>query len=169
MNELRKLWEQHIMWTRSFIISTASDLPDLELVTQRLMRNPVDMANVLRPFYGDKNADTFQRLLTEHLSIAGDLVNAAKAGDTVKATELEKKWYKNADEIASFMAEINLYWNKQKWQDFLYDHLKMTEEEASLRLNKEYAEDIKIYDSIEKEALQMADYMTNGIIQQFSS
>ena len=39
-NTLRKLWEQHIMWTRSFIISTAENLGDVELVTERLLGNP---------------------------------------------------------------------------------------------------------------------------------
>lgn len=167
MNTFRKLWEQHVMWTRSFIISTAADLGDLELVTQRLLRNPSDMAAVLRPFYGDNIADTFQKLFTEHLTIAGDLVNAAKAGDTAKAAELEKKWYANADDIAAFMEKINPYWSSRQWQTFLYDHLKMTKDEAVFRLSGRYAEDIKIYDSIEAEALQMADYMTRGILQQF--
>lgn len=37
-NEFRKLWEQHIMWTRSFIISTVNDLGDIDFVTKRLMR-----------------------------------------------------------------------------------------------------------------------------------
>ena len=30
MNRIRQLWEQHVYWTRFFIISTAADLGDLE-------------------------------------------------------------------------------------------------------------------------------------------
>ena len=166
-NQWRKLWQEHVMWTRSFIISTASNLGDLVPVTGRLMQNPGDMADVLRLYYSAQTADTFQKLFTEHLSIAGELVNAAKAGDTAKAATLEQKWYENADEIASFLAKINPYWNRKLWQSFLYDHLKMTKQEALHRLAGEYEKDIRIYDRIENEALRMADYMAAGILRQF--
>ena len=46
-------------------------------------------------------------------------------------------------------------------------HLSMTEKEAALRIKKEYPEDIKMFESIEKEALEMGDYMAYGIIKKF--
>lgn len=167
-NELRMLWEQHVQWTRAFIISTAADLEDLEAVTNRLLRNPADFANVLKQFYGDKIAKCFEELFTQHLLIAADLVNAVKKGDTVAADAARKKWYANADEISAFLAKINPFWSEAKWRQLFYSHLQMTEKEAGLRLAGKYAEDIKVYDMIEKEALKMADYMSAGIIKQFS-
>lgn len=167
LNTLRKLWEQHVMWTRSFIISTASELPDLVFVTNRLLQNPGDFAAVLSKFYGIQNANKFKELLTQHLLIGADLVNAAKQGDTAKAADARKRWYENADEIAAFLASINPYWNQKEWQTLLYDHLKMTENEAALRLTGKYKDDINQYDAIEDEALEMADYMYSGIVNQF--
>lgn len=166
-NLFRKLWEQHVMWTRSFIISTAADLGDLELVTQRLLRNPVDTAEVLRWYYGAEKANEFERLLTAHLNIAGQLVNAAKQGDAAAVADLRKQWYANADEIAAFLAAINPCWIEEWWRSMFYEHLELTEQEAVYRLNGEYAKDIAIYDKIEEEALKMADEMANGIIRQF--
>lgn len=168
MNELRMLWEQHVQWTRSFIISTAAGLGDLEAVTKRLLQNPGDFATVLKPFYGERKASRFKTLLTEHLLIAADLVNAAKKGDTAAADTARKKWYENADDISAFLAKINPCWSAAKWRELFYSHLEMTEKEAGLRLEGRYSEDIKIYDMIEKEALVMADYMSSGIIKQFS-
>lgn len=49
----------------------------------------------------------------------------------------------------------------------MYSHLSMTEKEAGLRLKKEYPKDIEIFESIEKEALKMGDYMACGIVKQF--
>lgn len=167
INKMRKLWSQHVYWTRFFIISTAEDLPDLKYVTDRLLENPGDFAKVLKIFYGDKKSNQFKKLLTEHLQIAGELVNAAKDSDTEKADELRKKWYANADDIAKLLSVINPYWSEQKWRDMLYSHLDMTEKEAGFRLKKEYQKDIKIFESIEKEALEMGDYMAFGIIRQF--
>ncbi len=168
MNELRMLWEQHVHWTRSFIISTAANLGDLDAVTARLLRNPADFAKVLHLFYGRKDADRFQELFTQHLLIAADLVQAAKRGDAAAAEAARKKWYMNADDLSAFLAKINPFWNEAEWKEMFYSHLRMTEKEAVLRLAGSYDEDIKIYDMIEAEALEMADAMFLGIVKQFS-
>ena len=47
----------------------------------------------------------------------------------------------------------------------MYSHLDMTEKEAALRLQGNYAADIQMFDEIEKEATQMADYMFCGMIR----
>lgn len=167
MNTFRKLWEQHIMWTRSFIISTAENLQDKDMVTKRLLQNPGDFANVLMMFYGKEKADKFEELLRQHLLISADLLNNAKAGNQKGADEARKKWYANADVIAEFLASINPYWSFKQWQMMLYDHLKETDNEAVQRLNKQYAMDINTYDKIEDMALMMADYMSRGILEQF--
>lgn len=167
MNCMRVLWEQHVMWTRSFIISTAEDLGDRELVTARLLRNPKDFACLFRQYYSRRCADEFEKLLTEHLMIGGDLVVATKNNEKEKADEAREKWYENADCIAQFLAKINPFQSERRWREMFYRHLEMTEKEAGLRLNSEYAEDIEIYDMIECEALKMADCMAMGIIRQF--
>lgn len=166
LNRIRQLWEQHVYWTRFFIISTAADLGDLEPVTNRLLQNPKDFAHLLTPIYGQKIADQFQQLFTEHLLIASDLINGAKNRDFEKANCARKKWYKNADEISSFLSSVNRCWNEGKWKTMLYSHLEMTEKEAMLRLQGNYAADIKVFNDIENEALKMADYMFCGIINQ---
>lgn len=166
-NQLRKLWSQHVYRTRFFIISTVSELADLPYVTNWLLQNPGDFAVTLQPFYGKARADKFGRLLTEHLIIAAELVNAAKNQNTEEVDSARKRWYKNADEIAEFLSEINPYWDCQKWTQMLYAHLKMTENEAILRLSGKYPDDIAEFNNIENEALEMADYMCAGINQQF--
>jgi len=160
--ELRKLWEQHVFWTRSFIISTAAGLGDLDAVTRRLMRNPADFAVLFRRFYGNETAASFEDLLSNHLQIGGDLVKAAKNNDVTGADAARRKWYENADEIAAFLASVNPCWDEETWKRLLYNHLEMTEKEASLRLAGRYEEDVAIFDVIEAEALKMADYMFCG-------
>lgn len=167
INKLHMLWEQHIVWTRLTITSILTDSPDVELVTNRLLQNPVDFETALRPFYGDKIAAEFRKLFTDHLTIAAQLVKAAKAGDTAAAAQAEKNWYANANEIAIFLSRINPYWSQRNWQLMLYDHLKLTKAEAVAILTKNYSESIRLYDEIEKQALEMADVMAEGIIKQF--
>ncbi len=109
------LWEQHVYWTRLFIISTVFGLPDAEAVTNRLLQNPKDFAAVLLPLYGESIAAKFSELLTSHLTIAAQLVKAAVANDSNAAAQYEKEWYANADDIAEFLSRINPNWSKQEW------------------------------------------------------
>lgn len=166
-NIFRKLWAEHVFWTRAFIISTASGLEDLEPVTERLLRNPTDFAAAFRNFYGVEKARVLETLLKDHLLIAASLVNNTKDGNTEAAYEDRRKWHKNADEIAAFLGEINPYWSARQFRSLLYDHLKMTEEEAVYRLNGKYSSDIALFDSIQTQAFQMADFMAYGILNQF--
>lgn len=166
-NTIRRLWIEHVLWTRFFIVSTAFSLPDLTFVTQRLLQNPVDFAKELQPLYGRQIAMQFQNLLTDHLLIAAKLVNAAKAGNTAEADKQRKLWYQNAEAIAKFLASINPYWREFTWRELLFDHLRMTEDEAAFILTGQYEKGIKEYDAIQAEALEMADVMTFGIIRQF--
>jgi hypothetical protein len=155
------------MWTRSFIISAAENLKDVQPVTERLLRNPSDFADFLEPFYGTAASERFEELLREHLLLAADLLKSAKAGDSAGADTVRKKWYANADSIASLLASVNPYWSFEIWQRHLYDHLGLVEQEATERLNKEYAKDIAIFGPMEEQALTMADLMSEGIIMQF--
>lgn len=165
-NHLRMLWEQHIFWTRLTISGIVFALPDSEYTTNRLLRNPKDFEQLLAPLYGQEVAAKFASLFTDHLVIAAQLVQAAKSGNQSAATEAEKKWYANADEIATFLARINPYWSARDWQMMLHEHLALTKTEVVDLLTKKYAESIHVFDLIEQQALKMADIMAYGIARQ---
>lgn len=143
------------------------NLPDEDLVTKLLLRNPSDVEAVLRPLYGPEKAAKFASLFTEHLTLAAQLVKAAKPGDNTAAAKLEKRWHVNVDKIAAFLNRINPYFSKKALMTMLHKHPALTKAEAVSRLNKDYASDIAWYDKIEKQALIMADAMTDGIVKQF--
>src|SRR5574341_1590363 len=100
-NAVRKLWEDHVTWTRLYIISAAADLPDKDLTAQRLLQNQVDIGNAIKPFYGDKAGEALTALLKDHILGAADILAAAKAGAKAKVDAAREKWYANADDIAT--------------------------------------------------------------------
>ncbi len=166
-NRIRLLWEQHVYWTRMAIFSMALSLPDAELATARLLRNPKDFEAALAPFYGKEIAAEFAKLFTEHIEIAGELVQAAKAGDSAAAADAEKRWYLNADQIAAFLGGINPYWSAEEWQKMMHDHLAMIQTMVADFLTQNFAESISVFEAIEQEAMMMADIMTQGLVRQF--
>ena len=166
-NTWRKLWEQHVMWTRSLIISKVEKLGDVEVVTRRLLRNPSDMGNELKPFFRPSSIHIFVKLFEEHLVIAAKLVDAAIAGNSQLVDQLDREWFRNADEIAQLMHEFFPSESKESWQMMMHEHLRLTKQEAVLRIGRKYEEDVAIYDTIETQALGMADMIASGIIKQF--
>ena len=78
LKQMNLVWEQHIMWTRMLLISIVENLKDLEATQTRLLRNPKDIADVFRRFYGNAVANRIQQLLTEHLVIGKELIVALK-------------------------------------------------------------------------------------------
>lgn len=166
-NTLRMLWEQHIAWTRMTILSIISNSPDVDYVTERLLRNPIDFEKVLKPLYGNRITSKFSDLFKNHLVIAAELVKDSKSGNKEAAANAEKRWYANANEIAAFLASINPYWSQEDWETMLHNHLALTKYEAVDMLTSNYSESITVYDEIEKQALKMADVMAKGIVKQF--
>ncbi|MGE5597767.1 MAG: acetylglutamate kinase [Bacteroidota bacterium] len=145
-DRLRMLWEQHAAWTLMTIISIADGLADEELVTQRLLRNPADIAAVFRPLYGDEIAGRLNSLLTAHLVLAAQLVKEVKAGDNAAAAATERRWYANGDEIAAFLSSINPYWSREEMAAMWRRHLDLVKGQAVSRLNRDYAAQIAFYD-----------------------
>src|SRR5262245_8807746 len=123
---MRKLWEDHITWTRLVIVSTAANLPDLEPTTQRLLQNQTDIGNAIKPFYGDAAGAKLTELLRAHILGAADVLAAAKAGDAAKLDGAKKSWYANGDEIAAFLNSANpRSWPLADMQSMMREHLNL--------------------------------------------
>lgn len=166
--EMRKLWEEHIGWTRHFIVSALADLPDKQATTERLLQNQRDIGNAIKPFYGDAAGTKLTGLLEEHILIAADIVTAAKAGDTSKLEADKKRWSTNADQIATFLSGANpKHWPGAEMKAMMADHLGTTTAVLEARLKKDWKADIAAYDKVHEQILGMADMLSEGIVKQF--
>lgn len=164
---LRDLWVDHIVYTRNYIISAAGNLSDAEPVAKRLLKNQEDIGNAIMPYYGDKAGENLTKLLKEHIMGAVEILTAAKSGNTTGASAAEKKWFDNANEIAVFLSTANPNWSKDDLKNMLDEHLKLTKSEAVAQLNGNYEDSIASFDKITKQAMEMSDTLSDGIIKQF--
>ena len=165
---MRKLWEDHVTWTRVFIISAAADLPDKNAATQRLLQNQTDIGNAIKPFYGDAAGEKLTSLLKEHITTAAELVAAAKANQKAKMEDAKKRWFANADAIADFLSSANpKNWPAADMRRMMREHLDVTTSEVVARLHGDWDADIKAYDKVHEQILRMSDMLADGIINQF--
>jgi hypothetical protein len=165
---MRKLWEDHITWTRLAIISFAHGLPDLPGTQDRLLRNQTDIGNAIKPYYGRAAGNRLTTLLKEHIAGAVALLQAAKAGDLDLIERRTAEWQANGNQIADLLHEANpRNWPQKAMRRMMRRHLDQTASEAVNRLQGNYAADIRDYDRIHHHILVMADTLSSGIIKQF--
>lgn len=167
-DQMRKLWEDHITWTRLAIVSFAHDLPDLPQTQARLLRNQTDIGNAIKPFYGRRAGNRLTALLKEHITGAVNLLVAAKSGDAALIERRKAEWYRNGNEIADFLNKANpRHWKRSTMRRLMRVHLDDTLDEAVHRLGGDFRADIRDYERIHRHILRMADTLSNGIIKQF--
>jgi len=165
---MRKLWEDHVTWTRLAIVSLVAGLPDTSATVDRLMKNQADIGDAIRPFYGDAAGDRLTALLKDHIAIAAEIILAAKAGNQTSVNDGVARWYANADQIAAFLSGANpKNWEADMTRHMMHDHLDLTLKEAVAHLTGDYSTSVATYDAIHVQILAMADMLSSGIVAQF--
>jgi hypothetical protein len=166
--EMRRLWEDHITWTRLAIISLTTDSADTEATVGRLLANQTDIGDAVKPFYGEAAGNELSRQLRLHILIAADVVAAARAGDHERLADAQARWQSNADDIAAVLNSVNpKYWTLVTMKAEMYKHLDLTTQEAVARLQGNWSADVAAYDQIHEHILHMSDLLSNGIVKQF--
>jgi hypothetical protein len=167
---MRHLWDDHVSWTRMAVISLTENSPDTKATVARLLRNQSDIGNAVKPYYGAAAGNKLTSLLRQHILIAADLIAAAKSGDKAAIAKQQARWQANADGIAVFLDSANpRFWKLGALKGMLYEHLGLTTQEVVLRLQHRWGADVRVYDRINGQALEMADMLSAGIIGQFRS
>lgn len=164
---LRRLWADHVIWTRQYVVAAVGNMPDAEAAAGRLLENQKHIGGAMAPYYGTPAANALTDLLRQHILIAVDLVEAAKAGDTQTFALADAKWTANAEQIADLLSGANPNWPKADVVDLLGLHLSLTKQEVVARLEENWDADVEAFDQIFTEILTVADVLADGIIKQF--
>jgi hypothetical protein len=166
--EMRRLWLEHVAWTRLAIVDFASGSPGLQATLDRLLRNQAQIGNAVKPFYGKAAGQKLTALLREHILIAVDVLKAAKSGDKAATNRELARWNANADVISAFLARANpKNWPEAAVRSMMREHLALTTAEAVARLQGRWAADVRAADAVERAMLHMADTLSAGIVAQF--
>ena len=164
---MRKLWTDHTVWTRDYIVAAVDDKPDAMAAANRLMKNQEDIGKAIAGYYGAAAGQQLTTLLKEHISIAVDLIKAAKAGNATAQKQADDKWQQNAVDIAMFLSKANPNWPRATLIDMMKMHLSTTTNEVVARLKHDWDGDVRAYDAVYDHILMMADALSDGIVKQF--
>jgi hypothetical protein len=164
---LRRLWTDHVVWTRSYVVAATSGAADADAAAGRLLRNQDDIGAAFVPYYGQAAGDGVTGLLKEHIGIAVDLVAAAKSGDQSAFATHDARWTTNIEQLAAFLAGANPAWPEKDVLDLLALHLKLTKDEVVARLTGDWEGDVRAFDDILTEIIVLSDALHDGLVAQF--
>lgn len=166
--DMRYLWAEHATWTRDVIIGLLDQTPDANDDLARLLKNQVDIGNAIKPYYGDAAGQALTDLLTEHIVLAGDILIAARDGDTQGFTTANTAWYQNGDDISGFLNTANPEnWELEPMKMHMKHHLDLTLAEAVAHLEGRHDDEVQAYDDVFEQLMNLADELADGIAQQF--
>ena len=169
-DQMRKLWEDHITWTRLAIVTFADGSAGFSPTAGRLLQNQTDIGDSIKPFYGAAAGNRLSALLHDHITIAVEILQAARSGNTAAFDGAITRWYANGNDIADFLAAAN----PRSWPDAVMradmkEHLDQTLAEAAHELHGQYAASVTDYEGIHAHILMMADQLSAGITSRFPS
>jgi hypothetical protein len=165
---LRRLWTDHVIWTRDYVVAAVAGAADSGSAAGRLLKNQEDIGNAVVPIYGPDAGRKLTELLKQHIMIAVDLIEAAKKDDQKTFADKDRGWSANAEEIATLLSSANpRNWKKSDVVDLLEQHLRLTKSEVVARLTKKWDDDVAAFDQIFTEILTVADVLADGIVAQF--
>lgn len=167
-DEMRMLWEDHVTWTRLAIVTFADESPSFPATAERLLQNQVAIGDAIKPYYGEEAGNQLTALLQEHITIAVEIMQAARAGDTVALADARARWSANGDDIGTFLGTADpRNWPADQMRAGMATHLAQTFDEAAHELGGDYAASIASYDEARLHMLGMADLLSDGIIARF--
>jgi hypothetical protein len=164
---MRKLWTDHVVWTRAYVVAAVAGTPDASAAAARLLKNQEDIGAAVATYYGKAAGDQLTVLLKEHISIAVDIIKHAKAGAKALQQQASDRWTKNGEDIATFLSKANPNWPRATLVSMMNMHLKTTTDEVVARLTGNWDADVRAYDAVYDHILAMADALSAGIIKQF--
>lgn len=162
--DMRLAWLNHVYWTRMYLMSAVADNADQQAVEERLLETADEITDVFARYLPIATTRQLRNLLTEHIEIAGQIIQALKAKNMSDYDALVQEWYRNANQMATLFANYNPYFESRETRNMLLNHLDLTREEIEQQVNGEYEQSIDVFRDVEQQALAMADYFARGLL-----
>lgn len=160
--QARNLWRELVVWSRVYLISRFAGIGLAEDVYNRIYRIPLEFGNITRLIFGNQAADVTIQQLSHTITLFRRLVEAMMTGNDDEAGALVQELYKNADERAAYLAEINPFWDEIQWKYLIYNFYNYSFQEITSLLAGD-PRNIDQFDRFLLYADSMGDYFAQGL------
>ena len=106
--DMRLAWLNHVYWTRMYLMSAVADNADQQAVEERLLETADEITDVFARYLPIATTRQLRNLLTEHIEIGGQIIQALKAKNMTDYDALVQEWYRNANQMAAPFCEITI-------------------------------------------------------------
>lgn len=160
---MRMAWLNHITLVKFYLISFFENLSSQNAWKDAVYKNAEEILAIFAQYYPASAMQRFRKLFMEHLRLTDEVAAGLKA-DPAFSGEAMENWYINAEEIASFLSRQTPVYNETELRKMFYDHLDMERQQMEAYLDGDYETDIEIYLRSQQNMIELADFLTSGLL-----
>lgn len=160
----QKMWFKIAIWFRSYIRAAIYETPNLKSVTNSLIYLPSEVYSVFSIFSGTEAAHDIKSIFDDFIKVAIEVVEAMKYEDNVLTNSRIIEWYLTADELAAYLARINVNWDENHGRYLLYQYIKIKIDEINAVIIGNDEVEMELYKMVEDVNFLLASYMARGIL-----
>ena len=160
---MRMAWLNHITLVKSYLISFFENLSGQNAWKDAVYKNAEEILAIFAQYYPASAMQRFRKLFMEHLRLTDEVAAGLKADPAFSGAAMEN-WYINAEEIASFLSRQTPAYNETELRKMFYDHLDMERQQMEAYLDGDYETDIEIYLRSQQNMIELADFLTSGLL-----
>jgi uncharacterized surface protein with fasciclin (FAS1) repeats len=165
---MRKLWTQHAVWKRDYIIAAIDNEPAAkQAVMDELAQNERDLGQALSQYFGTDAGNRLAALFGTHNQLDAQVIDAAAAHDSARFNQAHQQLVDNAHDIARFLAQVNPNWPESRTDQLMMRHLDTTAAQLQARLNQDYRGDLAAFNNAYNALLDLSDYLSAGIVSEY--
>lgn len=160
---MRMAWLNHITLVKFYLISFFENLSSQNAWKDAVYKNAEEILAIFAQYYPASAMQRFRKLFMEHLRLTDEVAAGLKADPAFSGAAMEN-WYINAEEIASFLSRQTPAYNETELRKMFYDHLDMERQQMEAYLDGDYETDIEIYLRSQQNMVELADFLTSGLL-----
>lgn len=132
------------VFMRAYINTDIDRSPRAESNAERLLTMSNDFRNTILLFYGPELADRFNNLFTSFIAKPTNVIEGFLSNNQQLINQSVSNWYSDANELAKFLANINLYWDEYQWRNLLYQYIQLELQMITSVVSNDYQREIQI-------------------------